>query len=53
LRRTNFNIDAACARVTAESSYPNAREFADDFLRSKASDADALRIFGPRDGRAT
>jgi predicted phosphodiesterase len=53
MRRTHFDIDAACARVTAESAYPNAREFADYFLRSKASDADALRIFGPRDGRAT
>jgi putative phosphoesterase len=53
MRRTRFDIDAACARVTAESAYPNAHEFADYFLRSRASDADALRIFGPRDGRAT
>jgi predicted phosphodiesterase len=52
MRRTRYDLDAACARVAAESSYPGAREFADYFLRSKASDADALRIFGPRDGRA-
>jgi predicted phosphodiesterase len=52
MRRTRYDLDAACARVAAESAYPGAREFADYFLRSKASDADALRIFGPRDGRA-
>jgi predicted phosphodiesterase len=52
LRTTHFDIDAACARVVAESSYPRARAFADYFLRSKASDADALRVFGPRDGRS-
>jgi predicted phosphodiesterase len=51
MRRTRFDIDAACARIAAESSYPQAREFADYFVRSKASDADALRVFGPRDGR--
>jgi hypothetical protein len=26
-------------------------KFADYFVRSKASDFDALRVFGPRDGR--
>jgi predicted phosphodiesterase len=52
MRVTGFDLDAACARVAAESAYPKAREFADYFVRSRASDADALRIFGPRDGRA-
>jgi len=52
VRVTSFDLDAACARVAAESSYPKAREWADYFVRSAASDADALRIFGPRDGRA-
>src|SRR6266508_2348668 len=51
LRVARFDIDAACARVAAESAYPEARAFADYFLRSRASDADALRVFGPRDGR--
>jgi predicted phosphodiesterase len=51
MRVTRFDIDAACTRVTAGSSYPNAREWAGHFLRSRASDADALRVFGPRDGR--
>jgi len=52
MRVTHFDIDAACARVVAESSYPNAPEWANYFIRSLASDIDALRIFGPRDGRA-
>jgi diadenosine tetraphosphatase ApaH/serine/threonine PP2A family protein phosphatase len=51
LRHTSFDLDAACARIVAESSYPDAAAFADYFVRSKASDADAIRIFGPRDGR--
>lgn len=48
LRRTRFDLDAACARITAESGYPDAAEWADYFVRSAASDADALRVFGPR-----
>ncbi len=52
LRRTAFDLDLACARVADESSYPEAATWADYFLRSKASDVDALRAFGPRDGRA-
>jgi diadenosine tetraphosphatase ApaH/serine/threonine PP2A family protein phosphatase len=51
MRVTRFDIDAACARVAADSSYPEVRTWTDYFLRSKASDADALRVFGPRDGR--
>jgi predicted phosphodiesterase len=52
LRVTQFDLDAACARMTAESSYPDAGEWADYYVRSRASDADALGTFGPRDGRA-
>lgn len=51
LRRTEFDLDAACARIAVESSYPGAAEFADFYVRSPASDADAIRAFGPRDGR--
>jgi predicted phosphodiesterase len=51
LRRTEFDLDAACALITAESGYPDAATWADYFVRSRASDADALRVFGPRDGR--
>jgi predicted phosphodiesterase len=52
-RRTELDLDAACARIAAESSYPDAARFADVFVRSQFSDADALATFGPRDGRPT
>jgi predicted phosphodiesterase len=51
LRVTEFDIDRACARIKAESGLDRAGEWADYFLRSVASDADALELFGPRDGR--
>ena len=51
LRGTDFDLDAACARIAAESGYPGAAEWADYFVRARASDLDALRVFGPRDGR--
>lgn len=51
LRRTALDLDAACARVAAESGYPDAAAFADFFVRSRASDAEAIETFGPRDGR--
>jgi putative phosphoesterase len=51
LRRTAFDPDEACARITAESGYPDAAAWADFYVRSRASDADALTAFGPRDGR--
>ena len=51
LRRTSFDVDAACARVTAESGFPDAANWADEYLRSRHSDADALAVLAPRDGR--
>ncbi|MGH3712571.1 MAG: metallophosphoesterase family protein [Micromonosporaceae bacterium] len=51
LGRTKFDVDAACARIAAESSYPDAAQWADYYVRATASDAEALRVFGPRDGR--
>lgn len=51
LRCTGFDPDAATAAVCAESSYPAVAEWADYFLHSRASDAEALITFGPRDGR--
>jgi putative phosphoesterase len=52
MRVTPFDLDAACARLVAESAYPEVAAFADYFVRSIASDLDALRVFGPRDGRS-
>jgi hypothetical protein len=41
----------ACAQIVADSGYPDAVQWADYFVRSAASDAEALTMFGPRDGR--
>jgi predicted phosphodiesterase len=52
LRRTGYDYDAACSRIEAESGYQDAAEWADEYVRSRNSDAEALRVFGPRDGRS-
>ncbi len=51
LRRADFDIAAATEAVCAQSAYPDAAEWADYFLNSRASDAEAVTTFGPRDGR--
>lgn len=51
LRRTAFDVVAACAAIAAQSSFPGAAEWAGYFIRAPATDAEALAIFGPRDGR--
>ena len=51
LRRTAYDVPAACASVCAESAYPDIAEWTDYFLHSRASDADALAVMAPRDGR--
>jgi hypothetical protein len=37
--------------VVAESGYPDRQAWADYFVRARASDAEALTTFAPRDGR--
>jgi predicted phosphodiesterase len=51
LRHTTVDVDGAIAAVVAGSSYPERAEWAEAYLRSANSDADALEAFGPRDGR--
>ncbi|MGX1758142.1 metallophosphoesterase family protein [Streptomyces lydicus] len=51
LRTTHFDIEAAVTQVRRESSYPDIAAWADYFLHARATDADALEIFAPRDGR--
>src|SRR5580693_9084924 len=51
LRRTDFDLTQACADISAQSSFPGAPDWADYFLHARASDAEALTAFGPRDGR--
>jgi predicted phosphodiesterase len=51
LRRTEFDLPAACAQIAADSGYPDAAEWADYYLPARASDTEALAAFAPRDGR--
>jgi hypothetical protein len=51
LRRSLFDIDAAVAAITRASTYPDVAEWADFYLRARATDAEALTTFAPRDGR--
>lgn len=51
LRTTDFDVEAAITQATEGSSYPEITQWADYFIRARATDADALAVFGPRDGR--
>ena len=51
LRTSSFDIAAACAQLVEQSGYPDVAEWADYYLNSRASDLEALAVFGPRDGR--
>ena len=51
LRHTVIDIEAAVSQVVAESGYPDRQSWANEYLRSVNSDADAIQAFGPRDGR--
>ncbi|TCO54901.1 metallophosphoesterase family protein [Actinocrispum wychmicini] len=53
LRRTVFDVDAAIADIVRDSGYPDAAEWADYYLKARASDAEAIGVFGARDGRET
>ncbi|MDC7338800.1 metallophosphoesterase family protein [Streptomyces lydicus] len=51
LRHTPYDLEAAVRRLTRISTYPDAAAWADYYLHARATDADALAAFGPRDGR--
>lgn len=51
LRSTAFDVDAARSAVAADCDFPGVDEWTDYFLNARASDAEALTTFGPRDGR--
>jgi hypothetical protein len=53
LRHTEVDVAAAVAEVVRRSGYPDRRPWAEEYLEARNSDADALRAFGPRDGRRT
>ena len=45
LRRTEFDRDAACAAIEADSTCPGIAEWNDDFVRNPPSDSEALTSF--------
>jgi predicted phosphodiesterase len=45
LRRSVYDAEAACARIAAGSGYPDAAGWADEYLRDRYSDAEALGGF--------
>jgi predicted phosphodiesterase len=51
LRHTLFDVDAAVDRVAGESGYHDSRAWAEHYVRAVTTDAEAVRAFGPRDGR--
>lgn len=51
LRNTLFDADAACTSIASGSAYPDAAAWADDYIRARVSDSEALAAFGRRDGR--
>ena len=51
LLTTHFDLQAAATQLSQDSSYPDIAEWADYFLNARATDADALTAFAPRDGR--
>ncbi|SHG68929.1 Predicted phosphodiesterase [Jatrophihabitans endophyticus] len=53
LCRSAFDVAAARDRIAAGCDYPDVAEWTDYYLHSRASDLEALRVFGPRDGRVS
>jgi predicted phosphodiesterase len=53
LHRTMFDIGSARAQIRALSSYDRVDEWTDYYLNARATDAEALTVFGPRDGRGS
>lgn len=51
LRVTLYDIPAAITRLVAECAYPEIAEWADYYLHARATDGEALGVFGRRDGR--
>ncbi|WP_238176983.1 metallophosphoesterase [Kribbella sp. VKM Ac-2566] len=52
LRRTDMDADSVVEQIVAGSTYPDRRAWADEYIRAVTSDAEALAVFAPRDGRS-
>jgi predicted phosphodiesterase len=51
VRRTQFDIEAARAAIRATCEDPGVDEWTDEYLYARNSDAEALAVFAPGDGR--
>jgi predicted phosphodiesterase len=51
LRRVEIDVEAVVGAVVDGSAYPGRAEWADEYVRARSSDADAIAVFGDRDGR--
>ncbi|MEU1478132.1 metallophosphoesterase family protein [Streptomyces sp. NPDC005760] len=51
LRVTPYDIQGAVDRLVAECDWPGIAQWADYYLNARATDAEALEVFGARDGR--
>ncbi|MCS0600380.1 metallophosphatase family protein [Streptomyces sp. LP11] len=51
LRVTPYDIPAAITRLVRDCAYPGIAEWADYFLRARATDTEVLAAWGPKDGR--
>jgi predicted phosphodiesterase len=53
LRHTTVDLDRIADEIIATSRFPGVESWVRDYVRSCASDAEAVAVFGPRDGRAS
>ncbi|MFF8288721.1 metallophosphoesterase family protein [Streptomyces sp. NPDC016309] len=53
LNHTPFDVDGAVEAVVKGSGFHDCRSWAEHYVRSVTTDAEAVRTFGPRDGRPT
>jgi putative phosphoesterase len=53
LHRTVFDIERARREVRKLSTYEGVDTWTDYYLNARATDAEAVTVFGPRDGRTT
>ena len=51
IHRTPIDVEGAARELRARSGFDRIDEWIEEYLVSPASDVDALRAFGPRDGR--
>ena len=51
LRRVEFDLDDAVEAVARQSGFHDCRSWAEHYIRAVTTDAEAVAVFGPRDGR--